>query len=127
VRVEQEVSEAVREVQVPLSVGQRFRSFFRRHEECPLRRDVLAQRAEARQHVLVTAEIGGEHTHERLVLRARQGRRPARFDAFVRAVSEPAAAEELPPRGRPVDPERFAAEAARCGIELLGPPGALPE
>jgi len=52
---------------------------------------------------------------------------PARFDAFVRAVSEPAAAAELPPRGRPVDPERFAAEAAQQGIELLGPPGALPE
>jgi mannose-6-phosphate isomerase-like protein (cupin superfamily) len=52
---------------------------------------------------------------------------PARFDAFVLAVSEPANGEELPPHGRPVDPERFAAEAARQGIELLGPPGALPE
>ena len=52
---------------------------------------------------------------------------PARFDAFVRAVSEPAAAEELPPPGRPVDPERLAAAAAEQGIELLGPPGALPE
>jgi quercetin dioxygenase-like cupin family protein len=51
---------------------------------------------------------------------------PARFDDFVRAVSEAAAADELPPRGRPIDPERFAAEAARRGIELLGPPGALP-
>lgn len=51
---------------------------------------------------------------------------PARFDAFVRAVSEPAHADELPPPGRPLDPERFAAEAARQGIELLGPPGALP-
>ena len=52
---------------------------------------------------------------------------PARFDAFVRAVSEPAPSEELPPRGRPFDPERFAAAAAEQGIELLGPPGALPE
>lgn len=51
---------------------------------------------------------------------------PARFDAFVRAVSGPADADELPPRGRPIDPEGFAAEAARHGIELLGPPGALP-
>jgi quercetin dioxygenase-like cupin family protein len=51
---------------------------------------------------------------------------PARFDAFVRAVSEPASSEELPPRGRPIDPERFAAEAIQQGIELLGPPGALP-
>ena len=52
---------------------------------------------------------------------------PARFDAFVRAVSEPAPAEELPPRGRPVDPEFLEAAAAAEGIELLGPPGMLPE
>jgi quercetin dioxygenase-like cupin family protein len=52
---------------------------------------------------------------------------PARFEGFVRVVSEPAPAAELPPRDRPIDPERFAAEAARHGIELLGPPGALPE
>ena len=52
---------------------------------------------------------------------------PARFDAFVRAISEPAPAAELPPRGRPLDPEVLAAEAARQGIELLGPPGSLPE
>ena len=52
---------------------------------------------------------------------------PARFDAFVRAVSDPAPAEELPPPGRPFDPEQFAATAAEYGIELLGPPGALPE
>jgi quercetin dioxygenase-like cupin family protein len=52
---------------------------------------------------------------------------PARFDGFVRAVSEPAAAEELPPRGRPFDPDRFAATAAEYGIELLAPPGTLPE
>ena len=51
---------------------------------------------------------------------------PARFDAFVRAVSEPAPREELPPRGRPFDPESFAAEAAQYGIQLLGPPGTLP-
>jgi quercetin dioxygenase-like cupin family protein len=52
---------------------------------------------------------------------------PARFDGFVRAVSEPAPEEELPPRGRPFDPEAFAATAAEYGIDLLGPPGALPE
>ena len=51
---------------------------------------------------------------------------PARFDAFVLAVSEPASAEELPPPGRPFDPEVFAAAAAEQGIELLGPPGTLP-
>jgi len=52
---------------------------------------------------------------------------PARFDAFVRAVADPAPGEELPPRGRPLDPDLLAAEAARHGIELLGPPGALPD
>src|SRR5262249_21241975 len=52
---------------------------------------------------------------------------PARFEGFVRAVSDPAPAEELPPRGRPFDPDSFAATAAEYGIELLGPPGALPE
>src|SRR5215831_17032635 len=52
---------------------------------------------------------------------------PARFDSFVRAISEPAPAAQLPPRGRPLDPELLATEAARHGIELLGPPGALPE
>jgi mannose-6-phosphate isomerase-like protein (cupin superfamily) len=51
---------------------------------------------------------------------------PARFDAFVRAFAEPAPAEELPPRGRELDLDLMAAEAAKQGIELLGPPGALP-
>jgi quercetin dioxygenase-like cupin family protein len=51
---------------------------------------------------------------------------PAGFDGFVRAVSEPAAAEELPPRGRPFDPAALAAAAMERGIELLGPPGTLP-
>jgi quercetin dioxygenase-like cupin family protein len=52
---------------------------------------------------------------------------PARFDGFVRAVADHAPTEELPPRGRPIDPEAFAATAAEFGIEILGPPGALPE
>jgi mannose-6-phosphate isomerase-like protein (cupin superfamily) len=51
---------------------------------------------------------------------------PAGFDSFVRAVAEPAAAAELPPAGRPLDPARLAQEAAKVGIEILGPPGALP-
>ena len=51
---------------------------------------------------------------------------PAGFEAFVRAVSEPAPAEELPPPGRPLDPEALARAAAEHGIEILGPPGALP-
>lgn len=44
---------------------------------------------------------------------------PAGFEAFVRAIgtSEPA---ELP------SPEELTRVAARCGIEILGPPGMLP-
>jgi mannose-6-phosphate isomerase-like protein (cupin superfamily) len=51
---------------------------------------------------------------------------PAGFDAFVREVSDPAPAEELPPHGRPVDPAFLGEAAAKVGIEILGPPGALP-
>jgi mannose-6-phosphate isomerase-like protein (cupin superfamily) len=51
---------------------------------------------------------------------------PAGFDAFVREVAAPASAEELPPAGRRVDPEILARAAVRAGIEILGPPGALP-
>lgn len=49
---------------------------------------------------------------------------PAGFDAFVRAIAEPA--QELtvpPPPDEPHDPERLATVAADYGIEILGPPG----
>jgi hypothetical protein len=52
---------------------------------------------------------------------------PAGFEEFVREVSESAPAAELPPAGRPHDLDAIAAAAAAAGIELLGPPGALPE
>jgi mannose-6-phosphate isomerase-like protein (cupin superfamily) len=52
---------------------------------------------------------------------------PAGFDRFVAAASEPAAADELPPPDREVDPGALARIAAEYGIEILGPPGALPE
>jgi mannose-6-phosphate isomerase-like protein (cupin superfamily) len=51
---------------------------------------------------------------------------PAGFDSFIREVAEPAAADELPPRGRPLDPDLLAQAAAKVGIEILGPPGVLP-
>ena len=51
---------------------------------------------------------------------------PAGFETFVRAVGVPAETEDLPPAGRPQDPDALAAAAARQGIELLGPPGMLP-
>lgn len=51
---------------------------------------------------------------------------PAGFDALVRETAEPARSDGLPPRGRAHDVEALAAAAARQGIELLGPPGALP-
>ena len=51
---------------------------------------------------------------------------PAGFESFVREVAEPAPAEELPRAGRPHDPAVLAQAAAKVGIEILGPPGALP-
>jgi mannose-6-phosphate isomerase-like protein (cupin superfamily) len=52
---------------------------------------------------------------------------PAGFDSFVREVSEPAPVDELPEADRPVDPAALAKAAAEAGIEILGPPGALPQ
>jgi mannose-6-phosphate isomerase-like protein (cupin superfamily) len=49
----------------------------------------------------------------------------ASFDRFVRAYGEPATEDKLPD---PVEPDldRLAALADEHGIEILGPPGALP-
>ena len=52
---------------------------------------------------------------------------PAGFEQFVRAASEPAPSSELPPPARPLDPATLAQTAAEYGIEILGPPGTLPE
>jgi mannose-6-phosphate isomerase-like protein (cupin superfamily) len=52
---------------------------------------------------------------------------PAGFDAFVREVSDPAPADQLPPDDLQHDLTAIGAAAARHGIELLGPPGTLPE
>ncbi len=51
---------------------------------------------------------------------------PAGFEQFLLAMSEPAPAAELPPGGRPADPQALAQAAAEYGIEILGPPGTLP-
>ena len=52
---------------------------------------------------------------------------PAGFEQFVHAVGEPAPADQLlPPAGRAVDPTALAQAAAQHGIDILGPPGALP-
>jgi quercetin dioxygenase-like cupin family protein len=52
---------------------------------------------------------------------------PAGFADFVRAVSEPAPVDELPPAGRPVDPAGIAQAGAEHDIEILAPPGTLPQ
>jgi mannose-6-phosphate isomerase-like protein (cupin superfamily) len=53
---------------------------------------------------------------------------PAGFDKFVAAAGEPAAKLALPPAGGPgPDIERLAAVAAEHDIEMLGPPGQLPQ
>jgi quercetin dioxygenase-like cupin family protein len=54
---------------------------------------------------------------------------PGDFERFVIAASRPAERDELPPHGEPPSEEQIAAVtalAAEHGIELLGPPGALP-
>jgi quercetin dioxygenase-like cupin family protein len=51
---------------------------------------------------------------------------PAGFERFLRAAGERAASEQLPPEGRPFNPAALAQLAAEQGIEILGPPGALP-
>jgi mannose-6-phosphate isomerase-like protein (cupin superfamily) len=51
---------------------------------------------------------------------------PAGFERFLRAAGERAAGEQLPPPGQPFDPAALAQLAAEQGIEILGPPGALP-
>ena len=51
----------------------------------------------------------------------------AGFERFVRAVAEPAPAAQIPPAGRRHDAAVLAQLAAAHGIELLGPPGMLPD
>ena len=52
---------------------------------------------------------------------------PAGFEDFVREVGEAAEDDALPPRGRPFDAATLTESAGRHGIEILGPPGALPD
>ena len=52
---------------------------------------------------------------------------PAGFEQFLRDAGEPAPSTELPAPGRPFDPAALARAAAEYGIEILGPPGMLPE
>jgi hypothetical protein len=52
---------------------------------------------------------------------------PAGFDAFVAAAGEPALSLTLPPADSPPpDVDRLGGIAAEHGVEILGPPGALP-
>jgi quercetin dioxygenase-like cupin family protein len=63
-----------------------------------------------------------------------ESERPARwlatsnggFDRFILEVGEPAEALTLPPEPHIPAPEELAATASRHGIEILGPPGAIP-
>jgi quercetin dioxygenase-like cupin family protein len=51
---------------------------------------------------------------------------PAGFERFLRAASERATGDELPPEGQPIDPAALTRLAAEQHIDILGPPGALP-
>ena len=52
---------------------------------------------------------------------------PAGFESFVAAISQPAPSDELPPLDREHHLAAINAAAEEHGIELLGPPSALPE
>ncbi|HXF98688.1 MAG TPA: cupin domain-containing protein [Gaiellaceae bacterium] len=52
---------------------------------------------------------------------------PAGFERFVAAAGEPAAADTLPPGIVMPEPARFEELCREFGIELLGPPGTLPQ
>jgi quercetin dioxygenase-like cupin family protein len=52
---------------------------------------------------------------------------PAGFERFLRHVAAPASSTEPPPPGHAFDPTALARAAAEHGIEILGPPGMLPE
>jgi mannose-6-phosphate isomerase-like protein (cupin superfamily) len=53
---------------------------------------------------------------------------PAGFERFIEAAGEPAASLTLPPPpAGPPDFEAFSRLAADHGVDILGPPGALPE
>ena len=83
---------------------------------------------ELRAGSAVTAPRGVPHTYrvESETARWLAFCEPAGFDALVLETSVPAPRDELPPPGREHDTAALAAAAARQGIELLGPPGALP-
>ena len=51
---------------------------------------------------------------------------PAGFERFIAEASVPAGSPALPPGPPATSPEELAAIAIRYGIEILGPPGALP-
>ena len=51
---------------------------------------------------------------------------PASFERFVLAASDPAETQTLPPPDLEPDMDRMMRAAAEAGIEILGPPGALP-
>jgi quercetin dioxygenase-like cupin family protein len=51
---------------------------------------------------------------------------PPGFVAFVREVGDPAEDDGFPPDDHEPDVARIAEAGARYGIELLGPPGAMP-
>jgi quercetin dioxygenase-like cupin family protein len=51
---------------------------------------------------------------------------PAGFERFVDEVGDPAPDNSLPPADVPPDMGRIMAAAAAAGVDILGPPGALP-
>ena len=86
------------------------------------------RRVEGERGSAMFAERGVPHAYE--VLGGEPARflviaTPAGFEDFVAEVARRAEELRLPDPSEP-DPEKIAAVARRYGIELLGPPGALP-
>jgi mannose-6-phosphate isomerase-like protein (cupin superfamily) len=89
---------------------------------------VGSDRIELEPGQFALAPHGVPHTYR---VQSEQGARwlvtssDASFDRFVRAYGEPATEDRLPDPAPP-DAERLTALAEEHGIEILGPPGALP-
>lgn len=68
-----------------------------------------------------------EHVTSAVPARMLDVNSPAGFDAFVAAIGRPAESLTLPPPDEsPPDFERLVALAADHGVDIVGPPGALP-
>ena len=79
-------------------------------------------RASAGDVVYAPAEIPHTYNIESEMARILVISTPAGFEEFVAAVGTPTERAELPREPVPFDPEQLGPIAARCGIDIIGPP-----